>query len=274
MKSKFTFTALTIGITLLQAGFFSHDKAYYDAHPKEAEAKYKLCNKAIEVALGKGDMALAEKYDKDKECREAKKAYVEHRSALRKAVREAEEKKVKQEKAKKVAAFKAEYEKQLQTFKRSEYDTFMAMGSQGCAHYYPIGIAGANQTSKDAKCKAWKELEPIKNAEQIDRLLNAYPGEKLFAYRDKVCQGNPYGDPKCDIARMAVEKEFKRQTQAYLADKAKLKHDFNACFKQIKALQIKGKYNQASQLQKSYRCMMPAKAAIKLNIYGYFQPMK
>ncbi len=336
MKSKIIFTLLTIGVTFLQAGFFSHDKAYYDAHPEEAESKFKLCNKAIDIALGKGDMKLAERYDKDEECRAAKKAYIEHRNAVEKAKREAERKKAEQiraqqeaafkaeyekqlqifkqadfatfmalgakectyyyptryrranlsikdakckawkelESAKKEAAFKAEYEKQLQIFKQADFATFMALGAKECAHYYPVGPGGMNFSTKDTKCKAWKELEPTKKSEQIDMLLKTYPHAKLLAYRDKVCKGSSYGNPKCDMARLAVKKETENQIQAYLADKDKLKHDFNTCFQKIQALRLKGKYNQAIKVQKSYQCTMPAKAALKLKIYGYSNPMK
>ena len=274
MKSKIIFTLLTIGVTFLQAGFFSHDKAYYDAHPEEAESKFKLCNKAIDIALGKGDMKLAERYDKDEECRAAKKAYIEHRNAVEKAKREAERKKAEQIRVQQEAAFKAEYEKQLQIFKQADFKTFMAMGAKECAYYYPVGPGGINFSTKDTKCKAWKELEPTKKAEQIDMLLKTYPHAKLLVYRDKVCQGSSYGNPKCDMARLAVKKETENQIQAYLADKDKLKHDFNTCFQKIQALRLKGKYNQAIKVQKSYQCTMPAKAALKLKIYGYSNPMK
>jgi hypothetical protein len=276
MFLKFTVSALALSATVLQAGFFSssHDKAYYLSHPNEAKSKVELCNKAIEVALSKGDMKLAEKYDKDTECKLAKKAYIEYRNTARKAKREAEEKKEAEEKAKKEAAFKAEYNKQLQILKPMDYAAFMKSGAQECINYYPSGIFGSNLSLKDAKCKAWKELEPTKKSEQIESLLKAYPHEKLFEYRDKVCKGNPYGNPTCDMARAAVEKEIENQTKAYLSDKAKLKKDFNSCYKQLNALRIKGKYNIATKLQNSYKCLMPAKAAMKLNIFGYFQPMK
>jgi hypothetical protein len=273
MTLKYGITSLALSMTLMQAGFFSspHDKSYYLKHPDEAKSKVKLCNKAIEVALGKGDMALAEKYDKDTECKAAKKAYFEYRIAERKVKREAQEKREAKERAEKEAKFKAEYLKQLQEFKKMDYKAFISAGFKECNSYWSLG---SDLSLKHTKCKAWKELKPTKEKEEIEALFRKYPHEKIFEYRDKVCKGNPYGDPTCDMARKAVEKETENQTKIYLSDRAKLKKDFNNCYKEFNALNSKGKYNQALALKKSYRCLMPAKAAMKLNIYGYFNPMK
>jgi hypothetical protein len=60
----------------------------------------------------------------------------------------------------------------------------------------------------------------------------------------------------------------------YLAHKDKLKKDFNSCFYKIDALNKKGKYQEAIKLKKSFKCYMPAQAAVKLNVYGYFKPIK
>ena len=275
MKLKYTITSIALSATLLQAGFFSsNDKEYYLKHPDEAKSKVELCNKGIEVALSKGDMKLAKKYDKDPECNAARKAYFEFKRAERKAKREAQEKKEAQERAEKEAKFKAEYQKQLQAFKQMDYKTFISAGFNECGTYFTSGIFGANLTLKDAKCQAWQKLKPIKEKEEIEALLKKYPHEKIFEYRDKVCKGSPYGNRTCDMAINAVEKETQNQIKIYLSDKAKLKKDFNNCYKQIDTLNKKGKFNQAIALKKSYKCLMPAKAALKLNIYGYFEPMK
>jgi len=256
---------------VLHAGFFSNDKAYYDKHPKEAEEKAKLCEKALVVALQKGDMQLAEKYDKDEECKDARASYKEYLTKKRKAQREAREKQRAQEKAKKEAVFKEVYAKQLAIFKKADYETFMKLGKEdNCAHYFGE-LFSDDLSPKDAKCKAWREIEPKKKQEKIGLLLKQYPQEKIFEYKEKMCK--QYG-PSCDLAIKAADQETKNRVADYLAHKDKLKHDFNECYYALDKLAKAGKFNEKIKLQQSYKCNMPAQAALKLNIYGYFNPMK
>ena len=61
MKLKQILTIAFLSASLLQAGFFDHDKEYYDNHLKEAKSKADLCDKAIVTALKEGNMKLSEK---------------------------------------------------------------------------------------------------------------------------------------------------------------------------------------------------------------------
>ncbi len=47
MKLKSILFGLSIMAISANAGFFDHDKAYYDKHPEEAQSKFKLCDKAV-----------------------------------------------------------------------------------------------------------------------------------------------------------------------------------------------------------------------------------
>ncbi len=259
-------TALAFG------GFFSHDKAYYDKHLDDAKEKNALCEKAIETALKNGDMKLAEKYDKDEECKAAHDAYVEQQEKIRKAKEEAREKKEKEERAKKEAAYKAEYDKYYQIFKQADYKKFMELGGSKCRHYLrnPFGTPDISE----AKCEAWNKLKVQKEKEEIARLLKEYPHEKIFEYKKKLLAKGNYSDPYNDLVVRAANQETQNQIKFYLAHKDKLKHDFNECYYKIDALNKKSKYNEVIALKKSYKCDMPARAALKLNIFGYFKPMK
>lgn len=51
MKLRTILFSLTTLVIMADTGFFDHDKAYYDAHPKEAESKFKECDKAMAHAM-------------------------------------------------------------------------------------------------------------------------------------------------------------------------------------------------------------------------------
>ena len=273
MKFKKISLILLFGISFSFAGFFSHDKAYYDEHPNDAKEKNSLCEKAIETALKNGDMKLAEKYSKDEECKAAHDAYTEKQEKIRKAKEEAREKKEKEERAKKEAAFKTEYDKQYQIFKEADYKKYIELGAKDCRLYIRSGLGG-ELSAKDAKCQAWNKLKPQKEKEEIARLLKEYPHEKIFEYKKKILAQRNYGDPYTDLVVRAADQETKNQIDFYLAHKDKLKHDFNDCYYKFEALNKKAKYNEAAALKESYKCNMSARAALKLGINGYFKPMK
>jgi len=98
---------------------------------------------------------------------------------------------------------------------------------------------------------------------------------KLLEYKNKVCKNTMYGDVKCDFARDVVfKKREEKEVGNYFAHKDLLKKDFNECYHKIDSLNKKNKYKESQKVQKSYKCYMAKKGALKLNIYGYFQPMK
>jgi hypothetical protein len=95
-----------------------------------------------------------------------------------------------------------------------------------------------------------------------------------MAYRDKVCKNASYDNMECDFARKVFEKQKEMIIDDYLAHKDKLKKDFNSCFYKIDALNNKSKFEEANKIRNSFKCYMPAQAAEKLNVYGYFAPIK
>ena len=98
---------------------------------------------------------------------------------------------------------------------------------------------------------------------------------KLLEYKNKVCKNTMYGDVKCDFARDVVfKKREEKEVGNYFANKDLLKKDFNECYHKIDSLDKKNKYKESQKVQKSYKCYMAKKGALKLNIYGCFQPMK
>lgn len=284
MKLKLIALNFLIGSSLLQAGFFTNDKEHYDKHPKEAKSKVEMCNKAIEVALGKGDMKLAEKYDKDEECVNARKSYDEYMAKKREAEREAQKRKEAeerakkaQEKAKKEAMYKAEYQKQLEIFKKYDYETFMKVGDKECSHYTGK-LFSDNLTPKDAQCKAWDSLKKEKLKKYIDKIIAQYPGDKLVEYVKISCknQGTPkYNYEKCQIAERALNKAVEKQKKYYLEHIDLLKKDFNDCHKKFAPLFLDNKFMKANKIENSFKCKSVKDAAMdKFNVYNLLHPLK
>lgn len=256
-----------LSVALLQAGFFDHDKEYYDKHPQEAKEKNELCEKAVVTALKNGDMKLAEKYSKDEECTASRKSYSEYRAKIRKAKYEAEKKKRKEELAKKKAAFESEYKKYYDSYKKADFEAYNK-DRQECIRHM---VWTSSYRLEDAKCKAWKDLKKEKEQARIDTIIKENPEDKLIEYQKSSC--NKYGY-KCDLANRALYKEKEERAKYYLAHKDILKRDFNDCYNKIDSLNKKSKYKESQKVKNSYKCMTAAKAAQKLKIYGYYKPMK
>ena len=261
--------ALSMG---LNAGLFSNDLEYYMNHPKEAKEKLKECEQRMIEALKSKDEEKVIEVQSDKECRYADKAYRKHKQELYRAKRKIEKEKRAKELEEKKKAFEAEYKKYLETFKSQEYKEF-AKSKKEC-QYYSGAIFGEDYSKKGAKCKAWKELFKQKEAKAFDELFKKYPKDKLLEYKEKVCKNAPFGDETCDFAMKAFNKRKEIEIKNYLANKELLKKDFNECYKKIDNLAKKSKYNKVQKVKNSYKCYMAAQAAYKLNIYGYFKPMK
>jgi len=270
MKIKTILTAAALTIITANAGFFDHDKAYYDKHPEEAQSKFKLCEKGIVTALKSGDMALAEKYDKDPECKAARISYKEHRSKIRKAKYEAEHKKREKERAKKQAAFDQAYKEFLAKLQPLKYDAFMAAKKEACDN---APIFGDNLSVQDAKCKAWKDLQKKKENAAIDDAIKQHPGDQLIAYEKNSCTN--YSNPNCRIAQIALDKAVNEQKQKYLADIASLKKDFNECQKKFAPLYLHNKFNEASKIENTFKCKTAKEAAMqKFHTFSLLHPIK
>jgi len=270
MKIKTILTAAVLTVISANAGFFDHDKAYYDKHPEEAQSKFKLCEKGIVTALKSGDMALAEKYDKDPECKAALISYKEHRAKIRKAEYEAERKEMEAKRAKKQAAFDQAYKAHLAKLQPMGFNTFMDAKKEACGN---TTVFGDNLSIRNAKCKAWNELKKEKERAAIDDTIKQHPGDQLIAYEKKSCTN--YSNPNCRIAQIALDKAVNEQKQRYLSDIASLKKDFNECQKKFAPLYLNNKFNEASKIENTFKCKTVKEAAMqKFNTYSLLHPIK
>ena len=272
MKFKITILFL-LTATLLNAGWFSHDKEYYLSHPDDAKAKLESCKQEFIEAIKEKDEDKIKDIQADSECRDAESAYKQHKRELYRAKRELEKQQRAKEMAKKKKAFEKEYQAKLELFKQSDFKSFMALKKE-CQYFSGTNLFGEDYSPKAAKCKAWKELQKDKEQKELTTLLSQYPDEKLLDYKNQVCKNAIYGDMTCNFARKAYEERTKQMVDYYVSHKDKLKQDFNECQYKVGKLHKSSKYQEAQKARDSYKCFMAAQAALKFNIYGYFKPMK
>ncbi|MBN2769038.1 MAG: hypothetical protein JXQ68_08025 [Campylobacterales bacterium] len=253
-------------VSIANAGLFDNDAAYYQDHPQKMDQKIDECNKAFAHAMIDKDKDKISDLKKDPECNAAHEA----KKALRKKEYEARKRQEEKEKADKEALFNTEYDKSLSEFKTMDYQVFIGKEKEVCKS---LSFFGDNLSPEAAKCKAWKDLKQVKENEGIETLLDQYPKDKILEYKNKVCEKALYGDPKCDFAIKAFNRETENVVEVYLSNREALKKDFNECQSSIDKLNKSGKYEEARKMQKTYQCEMALKAANKISIFGYFSPM-
>ena len=273
MKLKAILFGLSVLIGSANAGLFDHDKSYYASHMDDADEKIKDCKKAMAIARIDKDKEKFMEIMKDEECKAAFDAVKAHKRQIWEEKRKAREKKEAEEKVKKKVLFDAEYKKQLDVFKAADYDRFMSLGKQDCEYYYGSSF-GSNLSLKDAKCKAWKELQKDKIATAIDKLFSQYRGDELISYRKEVCKKEGYQSESCTLATEATAKDERETIQRLSVDKEALKKIFNACSNRVKMYRKKMKWNDANTLTSSFNCRTAMAAARKYGIFGLSQPMK
>jgi len=271
MKLKTT-TLFLLTVTLLNAGWFSHNKEYYLSHPDEAKEKRNECEKSLAHAIIDNDKDKINAIQSNQECKDAKSAYIQHRKTQYQAKQKIEKQQRAKEMAKKKKAYEKEYQAKLEVFKQSDFKSFMAL-KQECEFYGGV-LLDKDYSPKAAKCKAWQELQKDKEQKELITILNKYPDEKLLDYKNQVCKNALYGDMTCDFARKTYEERKKQIVNYYVSHKDKLKQDFNECYHKIDKLNKSSKYQEAQKVKDSYKCFMASQGALKFNIYGYFQPMK
>jgi hypothetical protein len=277
MKIRKIIVAMASVVVVANAGFFgSNDKAYYLNHLDEAKDKMNWCKGLMMQAFKDKDEDLYKKTKNDPECNAANKALKEDRHKKIEEKRKKEEQARKEKEAKQKEAFEAEYKKRLDEFSKLDYYALVETAQKDCRYYTGTSSIFGNpyRDIKQAKCKAYKKLIKTKKEEALNKLLSNNPGKKLMEYKDRVCKNAMYGNIKCDLAREAFEKQTTKIVSEYLANKNKLKEDFNKCFYKIDSLNKKSKYQESLKVKNSFECYMPAKAAQKLNVYGYFEPIK
>ena len=273
MKLKILLIATIIAAN---AGLFTHDLKYYETHLDDAKEKFQECKKAFQHALIDKDKDKIKEIEQDSECIDSEKAIKQARRREQEAKRALEEKKRKEQEAKQKVVFEQKKKEYIEKYKTMDYINFLKDGKQECSFFSQKKIfGGMDYSQKASKCVAWKELQKEKEKKAVEETDAKYPGAKLLEYKNKVCKNAMFGDAKCDFIRDVV---FKKREESviknYLANKQQLKKDFNECYHEINALYKKSKYKEVQKIKNSYKCYMAAKAALKLNIYGYFKPMK
>jgi len=271
MKLHTILLSITALAMVAHAGLFSHDKAYYDADPKKAEEKFKECDKALAHAMIDKNLEKSQEIRNDAECKAAHQAYKEHKKIIRQNKYRARNEKKALEKKEQEKSFKVEYDNQITQLKSLNYDKFMSLQKEVCL---TVPMFGNGLSLKDAKCKAWKDLKQSKENEAVNSLLTTYPHAKILEYKNQVCKNVLFDDPKCQEAKLAFEKEKKNVIESYLLNKDLLKKDFNTCYNKIITLNKSSKYKESQEVLQSYKCYLASQAATKLNIYGYYNPMK
>ena len=227
MKLQTIILGLCTISTLATAGFFDNDKAYYDKHPKEAEAKFKECEKNMAHAMIDQDKEQYQEIVNDAECIASKKSYKEYKQKIYKAKYEAEQKKRAEEKAEKEAQFKIDYKKQLTLQQEMPYEEFVKI-------YNSCRLTFGAPT---AECKVYDELKHVRKEKKIKELLTQYQGDALRAYKKEVCDKQGSSGIDCDIAYLAAKKNENDTITRLTSNKEAFKKVYNECSSKIQPLQ-------------------------------------
>ena len=265
MKLRYILFGVSVMMLSANANFFDNDKVYYDKHPKEAESKVKLCGKAVAIALGKGDMKLAEKYEKDAECKAAKESYFENLKKIRKEKYEAEQKARAEKIAKEKAQYKIDYKNQLVLQKKMPYEEFVKI-QKSC------GFSSSNRFS--AQCKVYKELKLKRANQAMENLISQYQGDDLIAYKKKICEKEGSQSANCTLAVEARVKDEKETIKRLSNDKEALKKVFNECSVEVGKYQKRRDWDKVKLVTQSFKCYTAMAAARSFGVYGLSKPMK
>jgi len=265
MKLKTILFSLSTMVIMVNAGFFDHDKAYYDSHSKEAESKITECDKAMAHAMIEKDKEKYQKIRNDAECKSSRKAYREYKNKLWKVEHEAKQKKRAEAKAKKEALFNKEYPEQLSILEKIPYAEFCLL-KDSCG-YSVLGNASA-------KCKAYHDIKQKRENKALEDLISKHNGDDLIAYRKKTCKEQGYQNVNCGLAISAATKDEKDTISRLKMDKVSLKKVFNECSVQVKVFRKKMKWNDANALTQSFKCRTAMVAARDFGIFGLSKPMK
>jgi hypothetical protein len=269
---KVLFGTLTV---FLLTGCFENDKEYYLQHPDEAESKFKECDADLAKAAILGDKEAFEEKQNNAECKAAREARKEIRRVkyeIEQKKREIErEKRAEEEKQKKIA-WEKEYQEQLKSLASVPFADFNKLGDE-CGF-----------SSSSPKCKAYHQLRSNRYEKEVESIIAQYKDiEELNAYKDKVCKG--LQDFSCRIARDAVnqaesiarEKAWraeKEEINSLVNNKEQLKEVYNSCYHEMMDLRKKQKWQEASNVTNSRKCMIAGKAAQKYGIYTWTSPIE
>lgn len=246
-------------------GCSEHDEEYYAGNLEAAQTKVKECEERTKQAFLEKDKDKLQSISEDKECIAADKIYRIHKSKLRKIEHEQQQERLKKEQEEKSKKFDAEYKKHITELETLPYTDFLVVQEQHCKRL----------TFEKVKpiCKAFNELKPIKENEQINILKQKYKDKELEDYKDGVCKGLSFDKIQCSLSKQAVREQREEIKTYYLDNRDALKKDFNECSNRYSAFRKAGKHREATQSLKEYKCQMVGKAARELKVYSFKKPI-
>ncbi len=227
---------------------------YYRSNLDAAESKILECKKEMSAAFEKMDAEKIDELSKDTEC----EAAVEARSAHEKEVAEFKA-------AEKQKAFEKDYERFKAELGSLSFEEFYSADS--CAPSF--GFLEMNP-----RCSAYEDLKGMRFDQAMDELIAEYPGDQLSVYHETQCKGEGYNKAYCEISKLAIAKQEKKDVAFYLDNVEQLKTDHNVCYEKIKSLNSQNLYSDAQTLAATYRCRTAEVAARQFGVYYYSQPLE
>lgn len=261
MHFKKTITLLSL---LLISSCSERNTEYYETHIDEAEIKMKECEASMGDAFKSKDKEKLEEISKDPECSSAIDVTRKHKQKLAQIKRELKQKELEELKKEEEKKYNEEYSKYLTSLQELSYQEIY-ISNQECKLNYKV--------SKSAKCKALKEVNELKQDEEIQNLKTKYVGGQLEKFRKKSCKGLEFNDVDCRISKQAESQQKKEKINYYLSHRDELKKDFNECHNTFQSLKKAKKWQEANESTRSYQCSMVGKAALKLKIYNFNKPI-
>jgi len=246
-------------------GCSERNEEYYAGNLEAAQTKVQECEDQTKQAFIEKDKDKLQSISEDKECLAAQNIYRTHKSNLRKLEREQQQERLEKEQQEQVKKFEAAYKKHTKKLKTLSYADFLVVQEQHCKRL----------TFEKIKpiCKAFNDLKPIKDNEQVIILKQKFKDKELEVYKEGVCMGLSFDETQCSLSKRAVREQQEEVQTYYLNNRDALKKDFNECSNRYSTFRKAGKHREATESLKEYKCQMVGKAARKLKVYSFKKPI-
>ncbi|MBI2381380.1 MAG: hypothetical protein HYV16_11565 [Gammaproteobacteria bacterium] len=241
-----------------------HDLPYYQDNLDAAASKVEECETAMKAAFMAKDEDNIKAVLQDPECRAADKAHKDHKNALAAQKAKLQEEELRRKKAEDEKAYAAQYAEHKQSLESMPITDFHRI-QQECLKNWSAPIT--------AQCKAAKELKESRHAAEVSVLLEKYKEDALTSFADKQCHGMDYNELYCELSHSAINKQREDQIAYYLSNRDGLKMVFNQCHEKYLTLRKSQKWKEAREAVETFPCRMVSKAAQKLRIFGFNQPI-
>ena len=88
-----------------------------------------------------------------------------------------------------------------------------------------------------------------------------------------MCKGINFDEVKCELTRKAIDKQEQEQVDYYLTNRDVLLSVFNTCQSRYAELRKGSKYTEAQKAIETFDCKHAARAAKKLKVYSFSNPI-